>query len=172
MRSMRSTLLGKGAVAAIATACMLLPVAPAAASADRAPQRGPSADGRAAPRLDGTAARQAAVCKDARQIGSTGYIKRSGSTIGSVKLYHSKRCNLYYGYLWVWQSFRNQHPVYDTNVGVSVRGHLQGARTFHNTKAQEFWSDGVRASGCVSARGAIRAPKDTKWSYAYSGRAC
>ncbi|WP_431981679.1 hypothetical protein [Streptomyces qinglanensis] len=178
----------KGALTAAACAMALLPAgaaqadvtapAPTEARAGEAtatagaPESAPAADeaGMSADR----SAMAAHMCSDAYQIGSTGYIKRKGYTIGSVKQFYSKKCNRNYGYLWVWKSFRDHHRNYATNVGVYDfhAKKLVGLRIWRHTSAAEFWSypaDTVRH--CTAARGAVTVPGESK-NYAYSSKRC
>ncbi|WP_369204069.1 hypothetical protein [Streptomyces sp. PU-14G] len=170
----------KGALVAAACALALLPAGAAQAGSGPAPapggDRGATAMN-AAPESSPfeDSARQARVCADAYQIGSTGHIKRKGHVIASVKQFYSPRCKRNYGYLYVWKSFRQKHPHWSTNIAVyDFKTHkLVGLRSWNRTKAASFWSypaDTVRH--CTAARGVVRAPGDSKQNFAYSSKRC
>lgn len=170
----------KGALVAAACALALLPAGAAQAGSGPAPAPGSdraqtsmSEAPEDSPFKD--AARQARVCTDAYQIGSTGYVKRKGETIASVKQFYSPRCNRNYGYLYVWESFRKKHPHWSTNIAVYDfrTKKLVGLRTWDRTSQESFWShpaDTVRH--CTAARGVVRAPGDTAQHFAYSSKRC
>lgn len=175
---MRTSLPSKGGLITAACALALLPAG--VASAGDGP---PSSSHREVAHTQATpegnpasrAAQAAGVCNDAHQIGKTGYIKRKGQVIASVKQFYSKNCHRNYGYLWVWKSFRDQHPRYAANIAVNNfnSNELVGLRSWNNTNVQEFWSypaDTVRF--CTAARGSVRAPGDTAQNFAYSSKRC
>ncbi|MBO8198741.1 hypothetical protein ACFW4X_07035 [Streptomyces smyrnaeus] len=130
----------------------------------------------AAPEEDAASrdSRAARMCSDAYQIGSTGYIKRKGYTIASVKQFYSPRCHRNYGYLYVWKGFRQHHKKYATNVGVYDfhAKKLLGLRVWRNTSAASFWSYPTNTvHHCTAARGAVTVPGEHK-HYAYSSKRC
>ncbi|MFW6694468.1 hypothetical protein [Streptomyces sp. MAR4 CNX-425] len=162
---MRSTRLRKFALAAAATVLVLTPAGAAYAGSGPAPEPAGKSDRAAttAPTAQGNPeskrARAAGVCDDAYQIGATGYIKRGGATIASVKQFYSKECNENYGYLWVWDSFRNGAEPYDLNLGVFSydRDMVLGEITISDTKLQELWTTGTdTAAECTAAVGTLR----------------
>ncbi|MFG2957463.1 hypothetical protein ACGF5O_27525 [Streptomyces sp. NPDC048291] len=115
------------------------------------------------------------MCADAYQIGTTGYITRAGRTAASVKQFYSPSCGKNYGYVWVWQSFRD--PVGDYDVTSAVysysRDEVLGKRSWTDTTAQEFWSNGTgTVSDCTAGSGTVRAAGDPAPVGRYSSRRC
>ncbi|MEW2518998.1 hypothetical protein [Actinacidiphila alni] len=64
----------------------------------------------------------AAPCASMRQLGSTSYLHADGQIAASVKQFYG--CGGNYGYIWVWESFRDSHHYYWTSleVGLYARG--------------------------------------------------
>lgn len=184
MRSFRFTRSRSLALLALAGAFALVPAGTAAAGSGPAPEPGPSHSQRSAPSTAPSAAgnplsaraQAAGVCSDAHQIGSTGYIYRSGVKIASVKQFYSPDCNRNYGYLWVWDGYRNSTDNdYDISVGVYTYQHDQvvGEKSWENTRAQEFWSNSAETvAQCTAAVGSLRASGDPLAGQAASSKRC
>jgi len=181
MRSVRFTRSRSLALAALACAFALVPAGTAAAGSGPAP--GPKASlaqRSTAPSASGNPlsvrAQAAGVCSDAYQIGSTGYIYRSGAKIASVKQFYSPDCNRNYGYLWVWDAYRNSTGNdYDISVGVYTYQHDQvvGEKSWVNTRGQEFWSNGAdTVAQCTAGVGSLRASGDPLAGQAASSKRC
>ena len=126
----------------------------------------------------GTAARSAAAaavpCRDAYPIGKTGYIRYGGRVIASVKQYFSPRCRKNWGYVWVWQSFRNRRIPYD--VGVAVYSYTTnrpyGNQYTANTRRAEFWSLAANThSHCTAGQGLVLVNRATP-AEEYSSKRC
>lgn len=120
-------------------------------------------------------AQVAGVCSDAYQIGSTAYITRSGQTVASVKQFYSPSCAENYGYLWVWEGFRDTAGDYDVSTGIYSysQDEILGQRSWTNTTAQEFWSDGTpTVSECTAAVGAVRKAGDPLANQAATSKRC
>ncbi|MGW0732328.1 hypothetical protein [Streptomyces sp. NPDC002851] len=131
----------------------------------------PSPDGNPASK----AAQVAGVCDDAVPIGTTGYIKRGGATIASVKQFYSKECQENYGYVWVWQSFRANAAPYDVTGGVYSYDDdtVHGKNGWKATTQQEFWSAPAdTVTHCTSGVGTLRPAGAPQPSQAYSERRC
>ncbi|GEB51093.1 MULTISPECIES: hypothetical protein [Streptomyces] len=177
---MRISLSSKAVVAAAACAVAVLPAGAASAGDGPKPQQDEKATTMStAPAPEGNphsrTAQASGVCSDAYQIGNKRYIKRKGQVIGTVRQFYSPSCNRNYGYLWVWQSFRNTHKNYATNIAVYDFNtkKLVGLRQWHRTNAQEFWSGpAATVRHCTAARGMIKARYDSKQSFAYSSKRC
>jgi hypothetical protein len=95
-------------------------------------------------------------CRDSVQIGSTGYITVNGQTAASVKQF--KGCNQNYGYVYVWDGFRNSHSRYEICAAVRVTGEArQGVQCSDaRTNAREKWSLGTPTMGeCTRADGTL-----------------
>lgn len=168
-------------VVAAASACVLLPATSAFAGTGPAPSPGKHSltTRSAAPSEAGNPmsvkARAAGVCSDAYQIGATAYINRGGAHVASVKQFYSPRCKANYGYVWVWQSFRDKIKDYDVSTGVYsyARDEVVGQDWWNATNSQEFWSrpaDTVKE--CTSAIGTLRAPGDPVPGQATTAKRC
>jgi hypothetical protein len=168
-------------VVAAASASVLLPASSAFAGTGPAPSPGkqhltarstaPSAAGNPL-----SAKGQAAgVCSDAYQIGATAYINRSGAHVASVKQFYSPKCQKNYGYLWVWQSYRDKVKDYDVSTGVYsyARDEVVGQDSWDATNGQEFWSlPAATVSECTAAIGTLRAPGDPVAGQAVTAKRC
>jgi hypothetical protein len=165
-----------------ALACAMLTVSAGAAYAGSGPAPKPSERSVAkstAPSAKGNpsskAAEAAGVCDDAYQIGSTGYVKRSGVTIASVKQFYSPECQENYGYVWVWESFRETAGDYDVTAAVYSysQDEVLGGRSWLNTTGPEFWSYGTdTVSECTAAVGSVRKAGDPTPDHAASSKRC
>jgi hypothetical protein len=168
------------AIAAATCALVLVPAASAVAGTGPAPapskraaasSTAPSAAGN--PRS--AAAQAAAVCTDAYQIGTTAYIDRGGVHVASVKQFYSPSCQQNYGYLWVWDSYRDKTKAYDVTVGVYSYNQdaTVGLRSWSATHLQEFWSNPAdTVKECTSAVGSLRQPGDPAPGTASTGKRC
>lgn len=176
---MRSTRYAKGAVIAATCALALLPAGAAyAGSGPSAPQpeksqrsTAPSPDGNPASKM----AKAAGVCADATEIGTRGLITKDGRTVASVKQFYSKKCKENYGYLWVWDSFRDGAKPYDVTVGVYSYNDdsVHGERSWKATTGQEFWSNGAdTVSHCTAGVGTLRPAGAPQPSQAVSQKRC
>ncbi|MET8676383.1 hypothetical protein ABZW18_01955 [Streptomyces sp. NPDC004647] len=170
----------KPALAALTCTLALIPAGAAYAGTGPAPapsertarhSTAPSAAGNPA----SAEARAAGVCSDAYQIGSTGYVVRAGERIASVKQFYSPNCQENYGYLWVWDAFRNTAGDYDVSTAVYSysQDEVLGGRSWTNSTAQEFWSTGTdTASECTAAVGAVRKAGDPLANQAAGSKRC
>ncbi|WP_206321944.1 hypothetical protein [Streptomyces sp. HNM0575] len=170
----------KTAVAALTCAMLAVPAGAAYAGSGPAPKpsersaaksTAPSAEGNPNSRL----AEAAGVCDDAYQIGTTGYVKRSGVTIASVKQFYSPDCKENYGYVWVWESFRKTAGDYDVTAAVYSysQDEVLGTRAWTNTTRQEFWSHGTdTVSECTAGVGSVRKAGDPVPNNAASSKRC
>lgn len=165
-----------------AAACAFVLVPAATASAGSGPEPAPDRKRPAASKAPSAAgnpmstrAVAAGVCPDAYQIGTTAYISRGGAKIGSVKQFYSPDCNENYGYLWVWQSFRDRTDDYDVGVGIYSysRDQVVGERSWTASNGQEYWSDPAdTVPECTAAIGRIRAPGDPLPSQTATSKRC
>lgn len=170
----------KSAIAALTCAFALIPAGAAFAGSGPAPKpaertvahsTAPSAAGNPA----SARAQAAGVCSDAYQIGTTGYIYRGGVQVGSVKQFYSPKCGEDYGYLWVWDSFRNTAKSYDVSIGVYdyATDKVVGEKSWTGTHDQEFWSDAASTvKDCTSAVGSLRNSGDPAAVSASSSKRC
>ncbi|GAA5020197.1 hypothetical protein [Streptomyces siamensis] len=168
-------------VVAAASAAALIPAASAVAGTGPAPSPGKqSLTARsAAPSEAGNPlsvkAQAAGVCSDAYQIGATAYINRAGAHVASVKQFYSPTCKRNYGYVWVWQSFRDKIKDYDVSTGVYSysRDQVVGQDWWNATNQQEFWSyPAATVSECTAAIGTLRAPGDPVAGQASTSKRC
>lgn len=170
----------KGAVAVLTCALVALPAGAAYAGSGPAPKPAERPGVRsAAPSPQGNPAsvraRAAKVCADAHQIGSTGYVKRNGTTIASVKQFYSAKCKKNYGYVWVWDSFRNEKGDYDVTAGVYsyTQDKALGSKTWTKTRQQEFWSTGADTpKDCTAALGVVRKTGEPQSNQGLSSKRC
>jgi len=170
----------KTAITVLTCAMVTIPAGAAFAGSGPAPKpaqrnavksTAPSAQGNPASK----AARSAGVCSDAYQIGTTGYVKRNGTTIASVKQFYSKSCKQNYGYVWVWDSFRDTAGDYDVTTGVYSYSQdaVLGGKSWPKTTKQEFWSNGTNTvSECTAAIGSVRKAGDPTANQAFSSKRC
>ena len=102
-------------------------------------------------------AESAPNCSSTVQIGSTAYVKFQGQTVASVKQF--KGCNKNWGYIYVWESFRQRGLAWyllaavDVNPGPS--NYYQGTTT-NVDSVTELWSTGTDTlSKCTVGYGLI-----------------
>ncbi|MGD9484188.1 hypothetical protein WDH52_13165 [Streptomyces sp. TRM70308] len=173
----------KTLVAAAACAFALVPATSAMAGTGPAPapspQRAAGGEAATAPSAAGNPAsaraQDAGVCLDAYQIGATSYITRAGVRIASVKQFYSPECEENYGYVWVWDSFRENNGDYDVSAGVYSysRDEYVGHVTWTNTNSQEFWSDSAATlQECTAAVGGVRRAGDPLPNQAATDQRC
>ncbi|GAA0462741.1 MULTISPECIES: hypothetical protein [Streptomyces] len=120
-------------------------------------------------------AQAAGVCSDAYAIGNTGYITRQGVKIASVKQFYSPKCQQNYGYLWVWDSFRAKAGDYDVSTSIYSysKDEILGTRTWTNSTAQEFWSNGTATvKACTAGIGSLRQAGDPVAAQGASSKRC
>ncbi len=96
-------------------------------------------------------------CSSTIQIGSTAYLTVSGQTFASIKQF--KGCGKNWGYVYVWEGFRDSHSSWSDCAAVSVTNSsgtgehdLTGLVCSHNKV--ETWSTGTNTlSDCTEASG-------------------
>ncbi|MFD5568194.1 hypothetical protein [Streptomyces cadmiisoli] len=168
-------------IVAAVSACALLPASSALAGTGPAPKpnKQQTTARSTAPSEAGnplsTRARAAGVCSDAYQIGATAYIDRAGAHVASVKQFYSPNCAQNYGYVWVWQSFRDKIKDYDVSTGVYsyARDQIVGQDWWIASNTQEFWSLPADTSEeCTAAIGTLRAPGDPLPGQAATSKRC
>ncbi|MFB6958202.1 hypothetical protein ACFCYB_14410 [Streptomyces sp. NPDC056309] len=168
-------------VVAAASACVFLPATSAVAGTGPAPSpdKQHMTARSATPSETGNPmsvkAQAAGVCTDAYQIGTTAYIDRGGTHVASVKQFYSPKCSRNYGYLWVWQSFRDKIKDYDVSTGVYsyARDKVVGQASWKATNVQEFWSlPADTVTECTAAIGSLRAPGDPVAGQAVTSKRC
>lgn len=170
----------KGALTALTCALVLLPMGVANAGSGPAPKASPRVASESTARSeagnpDSARAQAVGVCPDAHQIGSTGYVVLDGVQIASVKQFYSPRCQQNYGYLWIWQGFRDIAGDYDVIASIYSysQDEMLGARSWTNTTAQEFWSTGTdTVAECTAAVGSVRKAGDPIMRQAASSKRC
>lgn len=93
-------------------------------------------------------------CSDAYQIGTTGYITVDGATAASVKQYYSPSCNKNYGYVWVWQSFRDSHSYWFASASVVTTSDSIAHASEGDFNVTEIWSGAASTTtSCTKAGG-------------------
>jgi hypothetical protein len=98
-------------------------------------------------------------CGSVSQIGTTAHIVIGGATFGSVKQF--KGCNKNWGYVFVWESWRNSHSNWDMCAAIGIiEGSppysLAGLNCSYNTRKAEQWSYGTNTlTVCTRAVGSF-----------------
>ena len=167
-------------LAAIACSFALIPAGTAAAGSGPAPGPEPKhSEASTAPSAAGNPssakAQAAGVCEDAYEIGSPGYVMLDGGKIASVKQFYSPECRENYGYLWVWESFRDKGGDWDVSIGVYSysQDEILGERTWTNSTGQEDWSNPTDTEeDCTAAVGGVRPSGDPLTPQAASSKRC
>lgn len=169
---MRSPRYVKGAVVAAACAALLVPAG--AAYADTGAKGAESTKPSAAGNPNSAKAKAAGVCDDATETGERDLIQRDGETIASVKQFYSLECGEYYGYVWVWDSFRDSAEPYDVTAGVYQTSDetVHGKTRLPNTKEQEIWSEPYSDEECTMGYGALSPGDDPRTYEGFSERDC
>jgi hypothetical protein len=130
MSVLRRTLAVGAALAAVTTTATLVSAAPALAST-------PSS------------------CSSVRQIGTTRVLTVGGMQAASVKQYYG--CGYNYGYIYVWQQYRDTHSNWDLHVHVidhTDSGSDYGMGTLNNTTRAELWgAPAPTAAHCTHVTG-------------------
>jgi hypothetical protein len=91
------------------------------------------------------------------QIGSTAYINTGGETFASVKQF--KGCNKNWGYLYVWEGYRNNHSSWNACVSIATTTSSGSGGTIKDVRCNsgrftELWSSGANTlSSCTVAVG-------------------
>lgn len=84
-------------------------------------------------------------CPDVEQIGTTAHIEVDGATFASVKQF--KGCDQNWGYLYVWESWRENHSQWSTCISVASGNEppyaLEDLRCYYSTSRVEMWSSGA-----------------------------
>jgi hypothetical protein len=113
-------------------------------------------------------------CADAYQIGSTGYIYYEKAIAASVKQYYSPRCRQNWGYVWVWENFRDRDIPYDVGVAVYsyTTGQQYGNQYYRNTRRAGFWSGAANTrTHCTSGYGFMLIDNEVS-AEGYSSKRC
>lgn len=168
------------ALVALTSALVLVPAGVATAGSGPAPEPSPRAKSEStAPSPAGNPlserARTAEVCADAYQIGGTRYVYREGVRIASVKQFYSPQCQENYGYVWVWQSFREKFGYHHVSTAIYsyTRDEVLGERSWDTDSGQEYWSSGTNTvPECTSAIGSVRLPGEPLPNQAASPKRC
>jgi hypothetical protein len=96
-------------------------------------------------------------CGSVTQIGTTAHIVIGGATFASVKQF--KGCNKNWGYVYVWQAWRDSHSNWDMCAAIGI---IEGAPPYdlvglscsYSTRKAEQWSFGTNTlSVCTRAVG-------------------
>ncbi|GIG58441.1 hypothetical protein Lfu02_28130 [Longispora fulva] len=98
-------------------------------------------------------------CSDSYQIGPTALLSWNGESAASVKQFWSPRCQANFAYLYVWQSFRTNHPTgnWSVNVGEIIWDDgMSGWMNYSPSRSTDFWSRAVAGLGqCTRASAAF-----------------
>ncbi len=104
----------------------------------------------------GTAhAEQAPGCSETTvQIGSTGYVKRNGVTLASVKQFVG--CGKNWAYTYVWDSLANKPGSFNSSAAMWFDGAMNHASNVNGRDKQHVWSLGTKTlNKCTRAYGEV-----------------
>ncbi|HEX8866003.1 MAG TPA: hypothetical protein VF821_10150, partial [Lentzea sp.] len=97
-------------------------------------------------------AEQAPGCSSTVQIGSTGYIKKNGVKIASVKQF--KGCGKNWAYTYVWDSHASEPGNFYSSAAMVVNGDRDYGSNVNGTNKQDVWSKGTNTlTKCTRAYG-------------------
>ncbi|WP_439656764.1 hypothetical protein ACSHWB_30740 [Lentzea sp. HUAS TT2] len=111
----------------------------------------------------GTAqAEPAPGCAGTVQIGSTGYVKKNGTIIASVKQF--KGCGKNWAYTYVWDSHAAQPGSFSSSAAMVVNGSRDYNSNVNGTNKQDVWSKGTNTlTKCTRAYGEVWGDGNVYW---------
>ncbi len=111
----------------------------------------------------GTAhAEPAPGCAGTVQIGSTGYVKKNGTTIASVKQF--KGCGKNWAYTYVWDSHAARPGTFHSSATMVVNGDRDYGSNVNGTNKQDVWSKGTDTlTECTRAYGEVWGDGGVYW---------
>jgi hypothetical protein len=99
-------------------------------------------------------AEKAPGCSETVQIGSTGYVKKSGVVIASVKQF--KGCGKNWAYTYVWDSYAAQPGGFSSSAAMVVNGDRDFGSNVNGRNKQDVWSKGTNTlTKCTRAYGEV-----------------
>jgi hypothetical protein len=99
-------------------------------------------------------AESAPGCAGTVQIGSTGYVKKNGTTIASVKQF--KGCGKNWAYTYVWDSYAAQPGGFSSSAAMVVNGDRDFGSNVNGRNKQDVWSKGTNTlTECTRAYGEV-----------------
>ena len=99
-------------------------------------------------------AEKAPGCSDTVQIGSTGYVKKDGVVIASVKQF--KGCGKNWAYTYVWDSYAAQPGGFSSSAAMVVNGARDFGSNVNGRNKQDVWSKGTNTlTKCTRAYGEV-----------------
>ncbi|HUQ55182.1 hypothetical protein [Lentzea sp.] len=111
----------------------------------------------------GTAqAESAPSCSGTVQIGSTGYVKKNGEIIASVKQF--KGCGKNWAYTYVWDSYAAKPGTFHSSAAMVVNGDRDYSSNVNGSNKQDVWSKGTNTlSECTRAYGEVWGDGNVYW---------
>ena len=107
-------------------------------------------------------AEQAPGCSSTVQIGSTGYIKKNGEKIASVKQF--KGCGKNWAYTYVWDSHAAEPGSFFSSAAMVVNGDRDFGSNVNGTNKQDVWSKGTNTlTKCTRAYGEVWGDGNVYW---------
>ncbi|MEU0886047.1 hypothetical protein ABZ345_46355 [Lentzea sp. NPDC005914] len=107
-------------------------------------------------------AEQAPGCSSTAQIGSTGYIKKNGVKIASVKQF--KGCGKNWAYTYVWDSYASLPGGFSSSAAMVVNGDRDFGSNVNGRNKQNVWSEGTNTlSECTRAYGEVWGDGNVYW---------
>ncbi|WP_157528567.1 hypothetical protein [Nocardia sp. NRRL S-836] len=108
-------------------------------------------------------AEKAPGCSETVQIGSTGYVKKGGVVIASVKQF--KGCNKNWAYTYVWDSYAGKPGSFHSSAAMVVDGHRDYGSNVNGTDQQDVWSKGTGTlTRCTRAYGEVWGDGNVYWA--------
>ncbi|MDT7789964.1 MAG: hypothetical protein QOF58_8383 [Pseudonocardiales bacterium] len=107
-------------------------------------------------------AEQAPGCSSTVQIGSTGYIKKNGTKIASVKQF--KGCGKNWAYTYVWDSYASEPGGFSSSAAMVVNGDRDFGSNVNGRNKQDVWSTGTNTiTKCTRAYGEVWGDGNVYW---------
>ena len=107
-------------------------------------------------------AEKAPGCSETVQIGDTGYVKKSGVIIASVKQF--KGCGKNWAYTYVWDSHAGKPGSFYSSAAMVVNGDRDYSSNVNGSNKQDVWSKGTNTlSECTRAYGEVWGDGNVYW---------
>jgi hypothetical protein len=107
-------------------------------------------------------AEKAPGCSSTAQIGSTGYVKKGGTIIASVKQFIG--CGKNWAYTYVWDSYASKPGAFYSSAVMVVNGDRDNRSNVNADNKQEVWSEGTNTvTKCTRAYGEVWGDGNVYW---------
>ncbi|MFS8097371.1 hypothetical protein LFM09_09530 [Lentzea alba] len=101
-------------------------------------------------------------CADAKQIGSTGYVKKGSTTLASVKQFAG--CGKNWAYTYVWDSHASKPGSFFSSAAMMVNGKIDYGSNVNGTNKQEVWSESTKTiTKCTRGYGEVWGDGNVYW---------